>query len=160
MYQDHQHTITRYVSQPCTKACTKPSTCTIPSINHVPQQSTMYHQPNCASTMHQHLYQTMHQPCTNTCTKPCINHAPQPVPNHASTMHQHLYQTMHQPCTITCTICLNHQPCTSTPYQVPIMYHTMYQPCTSTSYTCTIPCTNNVSQPYTISLNHAIHHVP
>jgi hypothetical protein len=96
--------------------CTKPSTCTILNINHVPQP----------------VPQQVHQPCTNTYTKPCINHAPTPVPNHASTMHQHLCQIVHQPCTITCTICLNHQPCTSTPYQVPIMYHTMYQPCTST----------------------------
>jgi hypothetical protein len=134
MYQYHQHTITIYVSQPCTEECTKPSTFTIPNIKHLPQP-----------VPHQ-----VHQPCTNTCTKPCINHAPQ------------LYQTMHQPCTITCTISLNHQPCTSTPYHVSILYHTMYQPCTLIMYinTCTIPCTNNVSQPYTISLNHAIHHAP
>jgi hypothetical protein len=52
----------------------------------------------------------------------------------ASTMHQHLYQSVHQPCTITYNMCLNHQPCTSTMY----------------IKTCTIQCTKNVSQPYTI----------
>jgi hypothetical protein len=116
------------------QACTKPSTCTIPSIN-------VYH----------NLYQTMHQPCTNTCTKLCINHVP--VPNCASTMHQTCTIPMHQPCTIPCTIpCANHahQPCTSTPYHVPIIYHIMpYTPinqdmnqqCISTSRpqpTCTM----------------------
>jgi hypothetical protein len=49
-----------------------------------------------ASTMHQHLYQTMHQPCTITYTKLCINHAPQPIPNHALTMHHNMYH-MPQP---------------------------------------------------------------
>jgi hypothetical protein len=119
MYQDHKHIITRYVSQPCTKSCTKPSTCTIPSINYLPQ----------------------------------------PVP-----------QLVYQPCTNTCTMYLNHQPCTSTPYQVPILYHIMYQPCTSTVYinTCTIPCINHVHQqctstpiPYhvpTMYLNHIPYH--
>jgi hypothetical protein len=70
MYQEHKHTITGYVSQPCTKSCTKPSTYTIPNINNVPQPI-----PNRASTMHQHLCQTVHQPCTITCTI-CINHQP------------------------------------------------------------------------------------
>jgi hypothetical protein len=106
MYQDHQHTITRYVSQPCPKECTKPSTCTIPNINHVPQQ--------------------VHQPCTNTCTKPCINlHASTPAKNCALTMYHNLYHmpqpstmcinnvhehyTMYQSCTIPCAIpCANH----------------------------------------------------
>jgi hypothetical protein len=66
MYQYHQHTITRYVSQ----VCTKPSTYTIPSINHVPQPT----KPS-ASTMHQHLYQTVHPPqqCTST---PISYHVP------------------------------------------------------------------------------------
>jgi hypothetical protein len=102
MYQDHQHTITRYVSQPCTKECTKPSTCTIPSINHVPQP----------------VPKQVHQPCTNTCTI-----------TSASTMHQHLYHVpqpstmyinmyhhhVHQQCI------LNHiQPCTN---QMPSTHH-------------------------------------
>jgi hypothetical protein len=106
MYQDHQHTITGYVSQPCTKSYTIPSTTTYTTIG--------------ASTMQKHLYQTMYQPCTTI------------VPNHASTMvinnvHQHLYHTMYQTCTtpITSTIntipCANHahKSCTSTP----ISYH-------------------------------------
>jgi hypothetical protein len=179
MYQDHQHTITRYVSQPCTKACTKPSTCTIPSINHVPQP----------------VPQQVHQPCTNTCTKPCINHAPTPVPNHASTMHQHLYaSTMHhnlyhmpQPS----TMYINTIPSTNhVPYHVhqhvhQHLYHTMYQQCISTIYhitqSCHTPCTigyikqvpsmvylnkvpNNQDHIPSICLNHApnmcLKHVP
>jgi hypothetical protein len=79
MYQDHQHTITRYVSQPCTKECNKPTTCTIENINHV-KQPVPHH---------------VHKPCTKTCRKPCINHAPQ-VPNDASTMHHNPYH-MTQP---------------------------------------------------------------
>jgi hypothetical protein len=116
-----------------------PTSPTHASTKHVPISPT-YHHKICVSTMYQSMYQTVpyqpvpYQTSASTIThnlyhNKCINHAPTPVPNHASTMHQHLYQTMHQPCTITCTICLNHQPCTSTPYQVPIMYHTMYQPC-------------------------------
>jgi hypothetical protein len=85
MYQDHQHTITRYVSQPCTKACTKPSTCTIPSINHVPQPvPQQVHQP-CTNT----CTKQVHQPCTNTCTM-YLNHQPctsTHVPYHVPTMY-------------------------------------------------------------------------
>jgi hypothetical protein len=105
------------VHQPCTNTYTKPciDTYTKPCIKHAPQ-----------------LYQAMHQPCTKTFAKPCINHAPTPIPNRASTMHHN------------CAKWLNHQPCTSTPYQVSILYHTMYhmmcQPCTSTMYI------NNVNQ--------------
>jgi len=130
MYQDHQHTITRYVSQPCTKSCTKPSTCTIPSINHVSQ----------------HVQQQVHQPCTNTCTKSCINHAPTHVLNRASTMHHNMY----------------HMPQTSIMHvkTIPSTNHVPYHVSPIYISTCTIPCTNNVSQPYTISLNHDIHHVP
>jgi hypothetical protein len=98
MYQYHQHTITRYVSQPCTK----PSTCTIPSINHVPQP----------------IPKQVHQPCTNTYTKPCINHAP--YPNCASTMHQvNHVSTCIQPSTmyINTIPCINH-----VPYHVPTMH--------------------------------------
>jgi hypothetical protein len=117
MHQDHQHTITRHVSQPCTKACNKPSICTIPKFNRVPQH--------------------VHQPCTKTCIEQCINHAPQLVPNRASTMHlnnvhQHLCHTMYH------NMC---QPCTSTIYHITLnhaMYHKirlMYMPisqiCTS-----------------------------
>jgi hypothetical protein len=121
MYQDHQHTITRYVSQPCTKPY---------------QASTMYHNlyhnkcinhaptpiPNCASTMHLNLYH-MPQPSTmytkyQSCIIPCINH-----------VHQH--HTKYQSCTI--TMC---QPYTSTMYintcTIP------YQQCISTIYHITL----------------------
>jgi hypothetical protein len=84
-----------------------------------------------------------------SCTIPSINF----VPNHASTIHQHLYKTMHKPCTITYTICLNHQPCTSTPYQVLVMYHTMYQTCTSTPYKVLVMY-HTMYQPCTSTLYH------
>jgi hypothetical protein len=93
MYQYHQHTITIYVSQPCTK----PSTCTIPNINHVPQH---VHQPcttpipNCASTMHHDLYHIPQPSTMYTNTIPSINH----VPYHVPTMH------------INHNKCLNHIP--------------------------------------------------
>ena len=120
MYQDHQHTITRYVSQPCTKT----STCTITRIYHVPQP----------------IPQQVHQLCTNTYTKPCISHAPTPVPNCASTMHHNLYH-IPQPS----TMYINTIPSTNIiPYHVSTMY------------------INNVHQHmyHTISLNHAIFHIP
>jgi hypothetical protein len=88
----------------------------------------------------------------------CINHAPTPIPNHTSTMHQHLCQTMHQPCTITCTICLNHQPCTSTPYQVPILYYTMYQPCTSTLVPYHVPTIYLKHIPYHLIMSYTMYH--
>jgi hypothetical protein len=139
MYQYHQHTITRYVSQPCTKACTKPS-----NLYH-----TKVHQP-CTNNLY-------HNKCINHAPTPvpkCINHAPTPVPNlcinHAP-YNQTMYQpvTMHQPCTINMyhmphhTMYINTIPSTNT------MYHTMYQPCTSTPVPYHVP---------TMYLNHIPYH--
>jgi hypothetical protein len=86
MYQDHQHTITRYVSQPCTKACTKPSTCTIPSINHVPQPV---------------------QPCINV-TKECLIHIPKMYLKQCAQYPRCSSNHVPQPYTISLMICLNH----------------------------------------------------
>jgi hypothetical protein len=101
MYQDHQHTITRYVSQPCTKPSTVPY-----------QASIVYH----------NLY---HNKCINHAPTPvpnnCINHAP-----HHNLYHMPQPSTMYIN-TIPSTNPVPyhaHQPCTSTPipYHVPTMY--------------------------------------
>jgi hypothetical protein len=131
MYQYHQHTITRYVSQPCTKPCIEPSTCTISSIGHVPKQVPQTCTNTCTKPCINHapLFQTVHQSCTTTCTKPCINHAPSSIP-YSSTINY-----VHQ-----------------SPYQVPTMYiNTCTIPCANNV---------SQPLPYTISLKHAIHHVP
>jgi hypothetical protein len=117
MYEDHQHTITIYMSQPCTKACTKPSTYTIPSINHVPQPIPQ-HLPN--------LYQIMHYTYTNS----CIDHLAKPVPYHVP----NLYQIMHQQKPVP-----YHVP---TPYHASTMYLTMSQSHQGMPHTYT----KNVSQ--------------
>jgi hypothetical protein len=117
MYQDHQHTITRYVPQPCTK----PSTCTIPNINHLPQiVSHQVHQPctntcttTTASTMNQHLYQSVHQQCTRN------------VPNRVSTMYINTLPSIsHVPYNVP-TMCLKHIPYHSIMSYT--MYHRIYQ---------------------------------
>jgi hypothetical protein len=139
-----------------------PTTPTHSSTKHVPISPT-YHHKICVSTIYQsmiqtiNLYHTKHQTCSTTY-----------ITTNASTVHQHLYQTMHQPCTNTlpyastmyinnvhqhhtmyqsCNIaCANHvhQSCTSTPYHVSILHHTMCQYCT---IPCTILCTNHAHQP-------------
>ena len=128
--------------QACTKITNKPSQDMC--LNHVPKY-VPNHQPvpYQASTMYHNK---------------CINHAPTPVPNHASTKHHNLYQTMHQPCTITCIICLKHKPCTSTPYHVPIFYHTMYQPCTSTHVPYHVPTMYLNHIPYHSIMPYTMHH--
>jgi hypothetical protein len=154
IYQEH-------ISTRCPTSPTHASTKHVPrspKYNHKICVSTMYqtinmyhtkYQPcntTCTTTSDSTMHQTMHQPYTNTYTKPSINHAPTPMPNHASTMHHNLYH-MPQPS----TMYINTIPSTKiVPYHVSTMYIN----------TCTIPCTNKVSQPYTISLNHAIHHIP
>jgi hypothetical protein len=129
MYQHHQHTIKRYVSQPCTKACIKPSTYTIPRINYVPQLV-----PDQTST----VYHTM---CINHAPKPCINHAPKSCINHALKLYQtvhapQLYQncasTMHQNCT---KPCMHHnctKPCIN---HAPKLYQIVHQSCSNTCTT-------------------------
>jgi hypothetical protein len=149
MYQYHQHTITRYVSQPCTKVCTKPSTCTIPSINYVPK----------------HVPQQVHQPCTNTCNMYCttINH--QPYIN-TSTMYQYLYQhvsTCTSKCVSTPVPCTSyHPPCTNKYNHVLNTWTIPYTiPCISTIYYIIhhhTPCTTRYTK-QVISMVY-LNHVP
>jgi len=78
----------------------------------------------------------------------CLNHVLKKIPSHqhvpyqTSTMYQNLYHNK----------CINDAP-TPVPNHASTMHHNMYhmpQPSTMYINTCTIPCTNNVSQPYTI----------
>jgi hypothetical protein len=102
MYQD---TITKDVSQ----TCTKPSTCTIPNINHVPQP-----------VPHQ-----VHQPYTITCTI-CLNHQSCTSTIYISTCTIPCTNNVSQPYTMSLNHAIHH-----IPRDIPFKY---YQWCTSTKY--------------------------
>jgi hypothetical protein len=156
MYQYHQHTITRYVSKPCTKSCVNQASAMYHNlyhkncINHAPTPVPNLNHKPCISTMYINtctVYQTMHQSCKSTCTIPCtstiyinmhqLKHVPYhvPIPYHASMM----YLTMHK-----CHQGIPHT-YTKNVYQTmcPIS-NMLLKPCASTIY----HITHNISQSF------------